>query len=110
MPSSSSSSSSSSSLAAMILALFLLLAPASSASASAASPDPLLLPQANAADLVAGRADRVVAAAFVGDDAPGAMLVRGVPGYAAARVEALRVLARCATADDAPMRRAAGWD
>jgi hypothetical protein len=109
MPSSSSSSSSSS-LAAMILALFLLLAPASSASASAASPDPLLLPQANAADLVAGRADRVVAAAFVGDDAPGAMLVRGVPGYAAARVEALRVLARCATADDAPMRRAAGWD
>lgn len=72
--------------------------------------DALLLPAASAGDLASGAADHIVRAAFLGDDAPGALLVRGVPGYAAARKAALAGLARCARLEGAPMRRAAEWD
>eukprot|EP00740_Mantoniella_antarctica_P004018 CAMPEP_0181360142 /NCGR_PEP_ID=MMETSP1106-20121128/6494_1 /TAXON_ID=81844 /ORGANISM="Mantoniella antarctica, Strain SL-175" /LENGTH=807 /DNA_ID=CAMNT_0023473367 /DNA_START=244 /DNA_END=2667 /DNA_ORIENTATION=+ len=70
----------------------------------------LLLPAANAADLASGAADHIVRAAFLGKDAPGALLVRGVPGYVAARRAALSSLAACARTDGNPMRRAAEWD
>ena len=56
----------------------------------------LYLPTADASALASGDADRTVRDAFLGPDAPGAMLVRGVPGYALARVEALQALAACA--------------
>ena len=55
----------------------------------------LYLPTADASALASGDADRTVRDAFLGADAPGAMLVRGVPGYKDARLAALRALAEC---------------
>ena len=64
--------------------------------ANGPGPTPMYLPTADAAALASGDADRTVRDAFLGPDAPGAMLVRGVPGYAQARADALRSLALCA--------------
>ena len=64
--------------------------------ANGSGPTPMYLPTADAAALASGDADRTVRDAFLGPDAPGAMLVRGVPGYARARADALRSLALCA--------------
>jgi len=64
--------------------------------ANGSGPPLVYLPTADATALVSGDADRTVRDAFLGPDAPGALLVRGVPGYAEARVEALRSLALCA--------------
>ena len=64
--------------------------------ANGSGPTPTYLPTADAAALASGDADRTVRDAFLGPDAPGAMLVRGVPGYARARADALRSLALCA--------------
>ena len=71
---------------------------------------PLILPAADVADLASGSADNIVRAAFLGEGAPGALLVRGVPGYAAARVAALAGLAKCAGVHDSPLRRSDEWD
>jgi hypothetical protein len=46
----------------------------------------------------------------LGKGAPGALLVRGVAGYAAARKAALTALAHCAKMEGAPLRRSAEWD
>ena len=69
--------------------------------ASADGHERVVLPAATHADLVSGRADATLRAAFLGADAPGAMLVRGIPGYEAARIDALRTLASCARSMDA---------
>ena len=53
--------------------------------ANGSGPTPTYLPTADAAALASGDADRTVRDAFLGPDAPGAMLVRGVPGQARAR-------------------------
>ena len=45
--------------------------------ASADGHERVVLPAATHADLVSGRADATLRAAFLGADAPGAMLVRG---------------------------------
>jgi hypothetical protein len=65
------------------LLLLLLAGVASGEEPAPRADDPLLLPQATAADLLSGAADHIVRAAFLGRGAPGAMLVRGVLGYAA---------------------------
>ena len=49
--------------------------------ASADGHERVVLPAATHADLASGRADATLRAAFLGADAPGAMLVRGIPGY-----------------------------
>ena len=61
----------------------------------------VVLPAATHADLASGRADATLRAAFLGADAPGAMLVRGIPGYETARIDALETLASCARSMDA---------
>ena len=68
--------------------------------ANGSGPTPTYLPTADAAALASGDADRTVRDAFLGPDAPGAMLVRGVPGYARARADALRSLALCAASPE----------
>ena len=61
--------------------------------ASADGHERVVLPAATHADLASGRADATLRAAFLGADAPGAMLVRGIPGYETARIDALETLA-----------------
>ena len=68
--------------------------------ANGSGPTPMYLPTADAGALASGDADRTVRDAFLGPDAPGAMLVRGVPGYAQARADALRSLALCAASPE----------
>lgn len=100
------------------LAVLLLVACLQPADASATedTSSRVILPAATYADLAAGHADGEIRAAFLGAEAPGAMLVRGVPGYTAARVDALRTLASCAyTLNDDAMNDGviagnAGWD
>ena len=69
--------------------------------ASADGHERVVLPAATHADLASGRADATLRAAFLGADAPGAMLVRGIPGYETARIDALETLASCARSMDA---------
>ena len=66
------------------------LADAASAAPVGSRPAPprVFLPAADASALARGDSDRTIRDAFLGADAPGAMLVRGLPGYAAARREA----------------------
>ena len=98
-----------------VLLLVACLQPAD-ASATTDTSSRVILPAATYADLAAGHADGEIRAAFLGAEAPGAMLVRGVPGYSAARVDALRTLASCAyTLNDDAMNDDviagnAGWD
>ena len=98
-----------------VLLLVACLQPAD-ASATTDTSSRVILPAATYADLAAGHADGEIRAAFLGAEAPGAMLVRGVPGYTAARVDALRTLASCAyTLNDDAMNDDviagnAGWD
>ena len=98
-----------------VLLLVACLQPAD-ASATTDTSSRVILPAATYADLAAGHADGEIRAAFLGNEAPGAMLVRGVPGYSAARVDALRTLASCAyTSNDDAMNDDviagnAGWD
>ena len=88
-------------LAAVSLAITpVSCAPPRSRLARAGTPR-VYLPAADAADLASGAADHVVRAAFLLPGAPGAMLVRGVPGYADARLAALASLAACADSDAA---------
>ena len=93
----------------------LAITPASCATplaSRAGDPPRVYLPAADAADLASGAADHVVRAAFLLPGAPGAMLVRGVPGYADARLAALAALAACADSDaaDDALRSVAEWD
>ena len=74
---------------------------AASLAASADGHERVVLPAATHADLASGRADATLRAAFLGADAPGAMLVRGIPGYETARIDALETLASCARSMDA---------
>ena len=71
----------------------------------------LYLPTADASALASGDADRTVRDAFLGPDAPGAMLVRGVPGYKDARLAALGALAACAASESGKQAfvQAEGW-
>ena len=88
------------------------LADAASAAPVGSRPAPprVFLPAADASALARGDSDRTIRDAFLGADAPGAMLVRGLPGYAAARREALAALTRCARADPAALHAPApGW-
>ena len=105
-------------LAATLAALAtvsLAITPASCATplaSRAGDPPRVYLPAADAADLASGAADHVVRAAFLLPGAPGAMLVRGVTGYADARMAALAALAACADSDaaDDALRSVAEWD
>ena len=91
------------------LAAALVLADCARATATA-------LPTATLRDLRASRADDAVRAAFIGVDAPGALVVRGVSdAYVDARRRGLRAFAECAASTEAangeatPLTRSDEW-
>ena len=100
-----------------LLALVLALAALDAARVAAASSDrasPTSLPTATLDDLRDARADDVVRRAFIGADAPGAMVVREIgAAYAEARRRGLDAFAACARRGGGRAKtlgRSEGWE